>query len=229
MSIRWYGQAAFRLQNEGHTVVIDPFGSMEAAAGRGLRFGYPPIAGVEADLVLVTQEHLDHNGVEVVGGAPQVVRSTAGKFASAVGQVVAVAGEHDPAAGTERGPNTIFVFRLGGVACCHFGDFGQRHLREEQAAAIGRPDLLFLPVGGGPTLDGTRAARIAVDLGVRWVVPMHYRTEAINFLEPVDAFLAALPPERIVRLDSPEFDPGDLPALDGPLAVVPVAPRDGGR
>ncbi len=54
----------------------------------------------------------------------------------AVGEVLGVASEHDEAAGTERGPNTIFVFELDGLRVAHFGDFGQRTLREEQAAAI---------------------------------------------------------------------------------------------
>ena len=123
------------------TVFIDPFGDMSPAASRGLQFDYPPITGVDADLLLVTHEHLDHNGVEAIGGSPVVLRSTAGRLESPIGEVLAVASEHDAAAGTERGPNTIFVFDLDGVRVCHFGDFGQAELRPEQAdgARLGRP------------------------------------------------------------------------------------------
>ena len=98
--------------------------------------------------------------------------------------------EHDEEAGTSRGPNTIFVFTLGGVRVCHFGDFGQTALRPEQREAIGPVDLLFLPVGGGPTIGADQAAEITRTLDPRWVVPMHYRTPAIDFLETADAFLA---------------------------------------
>ena len=83
---------------------IDPFGDMSPLAGRGMQFDYPAIEGVSADLLLVTHEHLDHNAVEVIGGDPTILRSTAGKLESPVGEVVAVASEHDQAAGTERGP-----------------------------------------------------------------------------------------------------------------------------
>lgn len=65
---------------------------------------------------------------------------------------MAVASEHDERAGTERGPDTIFVFSLDGVRVARFGDFGQRELRDEQAEAIGEVDLLFVPAGGGPTI-----------------------------------------------------------------------------
>jgi L-ascorbate metabolism protein UlaG (beta-lactamase superfamily) len=188
MRIRWYGQSAFRLEEGGTTVFVDPFGDMSAAAARGLHFDYPAIEGVRADLLLVTHEHGDHNGVEAIEGEPRTIRSTAGTF----DDVVAIASEHDDAAGTRRGPNTIFRFELGGAAICHFGDFGQAALRPEQRAAIGDVDILFVPVGGGPTIGGERSAQLVRELAPRLVVPMHYRTERLNFLDPPDAFLDAL-------------------------------------
>jgi L-ascorbate metabolism protein UlaG (beta-lactamase superfamily) len=221
MQVEWYGQSAFRLSGGDTTVFIDPFGDVSGLAARGLQFEYPAIAGVDAQLLLVTHEHRDHNGVEAIGGDPAVLRSTAGKLESPIGEVVAVASEHDIAAGTERGPNTIFVFTLDGVRVAHFGDFGQSQLRAEQAEAIGKVDLLFVPVGGGPTIGGEQAAAIAERLGARWIVPMHYRTPRVSFLETADAFLQRVP--NVERLESPVFDTDALPG-GNPLAVVPAAP-----
>jgi L-ascorbate metabolism protein UlaG (beta-lactamase superfamily) len=142
VNIRWYGQSAFLLRGR-QSVFVDPFGVMEGLAARGMRFDYPPVEGVEAELLLVTHEHGDHNAVEVVGGSPQILRSTAGTFDSPVGEVIGVASEHDDAAGTRRGPNAIFCFSLDGLRVCHFGDFGQAELRPEQRRAIGEADVLF--------------------------------------------------------------------------------------
>jgi L-ascorbate metabolism protein UlaG (beta-lactamase superfamily) len=47
-------------------------------------------------------------------------------------------------------------------------------------------------VGSGPTVGGEFAAAIVRALRPRLVVPMHYRTDAVNFLESPDAFLDAL-------------------------------------
>ena len=190
MQVEWYGQSAFRLSDGQSTVFIDPFGDVSPMASHGMQFEYPAIEGVSADLLLVTHEHRDHNGIEAITGDPHVVRSTAGRFETPVGEVVAIASEHDEEAGTSRGPNTIFVFTLDGVRVCHFGDFGQTTLRPEQREAIGPVDLLFLPVGGGPTIGADQAAEITRALEPRWVVPMHYRTPAIDFLDTADAFLA---------------------------------------
>ena len=217
MHVEWYGQSTFRLQAGGVTVVIDPFGDMSAAASRGLQFDYPPLTGLTADLLLVTHEHADHNAVEVVGGDPQIIRSSAGTFASPVGEVVGVASEHDPVAGTQRGANVLYAFDFDGVRVAHLGDLGQSILRGEQAAALGRVDLLFVPVGDGPTIGASLAHEISTTLGARWVVPMHYRTHRTNFLETADAFLDRF---EQVTVPGPSFELSEV--AEG--AVAPAAP-----
>jgi L-ascorbate metabolism protein UlaG (beta-lactamase superfamily) len=222
MHIRWYGQSSFLITGE-RTVFIDPFGAMEGLADRGMQFDYPPIEGAQAELLLVTHEHGDHNAVEVVAGSPVTLRSTAGTLESPLGEVVAVASEHDDAAGTKRGPNTIFCFTLDGLRVCHFGDFGQTELRDEQVRAIGQVDILFLPAGGGPTVGGDSAAAIVRTLRPRLVVPMHYRTPAVNFLEPPDAFLEALG-ARVERLDVSELETDDFLGTAEQPTVALLAP-----
>ncbi|MBV9944513.1 MAG: MBL fold metallo-hydrolase [Solirubrobacterales bacterium] len=222
MRVDWFGQAAFRLSGREGTVFIDPIGDISGLAERGITIDYPPLAGVNADLVLVTHEHADHNGVEMVGGEPAVLRSTAGRLESPIGEVIAIACEHDEAAGTERGPNTIFAFELEGLRLAHFGDFGQRSLRDEQAAALGEVDMVFLPIGAGPTIGCEQAAAIVERLSPRWVVPMHYRTHRVSFLDPPDAFLERMP--HVHRLDEPGFDTETLSSDGHPLVVVPAAP-----
>jgi L-ascorbate metabolism protein UlaG (beta-lactamase superfamily) len=222
MRIQWLGQSAFRLATDDTTIVVDPLGDVAALAARGgLKLEYPAIEGIRADLVLVTHEHADHNGVEKIEGDPVVLRSTAGRLSSPIGDVVAIASEHDDVAGTQRGPNTIFVFELDGTRVAHFGDFGQSALRDAQAEALGAVDLLFVPVGGGATIDAEQAAELVERLGPRWIVPMHYRTHRVDFLDPADAFLQRM--ASVMRLPGSEFDTARLPG-DAPLTVVPAAP-----
>jgi L-ascorbate metabolism protein UlaG (beta-lactamase superfamily) len=200
MRIRWYGQSAFLLAGEQHRVFIDPFGDVGNATpiGSGWSWDYPPIEGVEADVLLVTHDHLDHNAADVIGGDPLVL-SKPGTHESPLGEIVGIASEHDAVAGTERGSNTIFRFELDGAAVAHFGDFGQPALRPEQREALGEVDVLLLPVGGGPTIAPDAAAALVRELRPVLVVAMHYRTPAIGFLNPPDAFLDALgaPVERL--------------------------------
>jgi L-ascorbate metabolism protein UlaG (beta-lactamase superfamily) len=223
MRVDWHGQSAYTLDGEAATVFIDPWGDMSAAAANGITWDYPAIVSPDAtDLLIVTHEHADHNGVEVITGEPTLVRSQAGTHESQVGNVVAIASEHDDVAGTERGPNTIVVFDLDGIRIAHFGDFGQAALRPEQRAHLDGIDLLFIPVGGGFTIGGAQAAEIAKDLAPSWVVPMHYKTPKISFLETEAEFVDAMP--KTQHLDSPSFETGDLEKGDTPLVIVPAAP-----
>jgi L-ascorbate metabolism protein UlaG (beta-lactamase superfamily) len=226
MRVRWYGQSAFLLE-DGARVAIDPFPDIGAQfEQRGIGWRYPRIEGLEADLLLITHEHLDHNGAEVVGGDPQTIRSTAGRFESPVGEVVAVASEHDDEAGTRRGPNTLYRFELGGLAVSHFGDFGQAALRPEQLRALGNVDVLFLPVGGGPTVGGEAAAAVVRALRPRLVVGHHYRTPAVDFLDLPDAFLEALG-VHVERAPENEVDVADLLGTADEPVVLLLAPPMG--
>ena len=211
--VRWYGQSAFLVEGE-QSVFVDPFGDLGSA-----EFRYRPVAGVEADLLLVTHEHRDHNAVETIAGDPVVIRSTAGTFDSPVGEVVAVASEHDDVAGTARGPNGIMCFAVGGLRLCHLGDLGQAALRPEQVAAIGAVDVLFLPAGGGPTIGGEASAEVVRALAPRLVVPMHFRTDAIDFLDPPDAFLEALG-APVARLETNELTVEDALASGEQVALL---------
>ncbi|MBS1878217.1 MAG: MBL fold metallo-hydrolase [Actinobacteria bacterium] len=211
------------MSGEEGTVFLDPFGEMAAARERGLGWRYPPIAAAGVDLLLITHEHSDHNAVEVIAGEPATIRALAGTHESPLGPVVGVASEHDAAAGTKRGPNTIYVFTLDGVRVAHFGDFGQAALRPEQSQAIGTVDLALVPAGGGPTIGGCAAAEIALSLGAKWAVPMHYRTPRIDFLEDEAEFAAAFP--EVMRFEGPSFDTDELEQAEiGAIAVIPAAP-----
>lgn len=221
MRIKWLGHSAFLLSGGSMRVLLDPY--QQPPTERSIRFGYPPIQA-EADLVLISHEHFDHNGADLVDGKPEVLRSRAGTFDSPIGEVVGIASEHDPKAGTQRGANTIFCFTLDDVRCCHLGDFGQSGLRPEQREAVGAVDVLFLPVGAGPTIDGRQAAEVVAQIEPRVVIPMHYATEAVDFLEGPDVFLDAVqgeierPGTNEIELDVPG-DGHDRPrviALDPP-------------
>ena len=198
MRIRWYGQAAFLLTGE-RRVFIDPFHVDEHPVPGKKRFDYPPIAGVEADVLLVTHGTSNHNAVEAVqGGSPHVVRSTAGTFETPIGEVVAVSSEHDPVAGTRKGRNTILRFEAS-TAC---GSATSRNSGRTRCA----------PSSGGRSARSTSCscrsaagrlpaatAEIVRIVKPRLAVAMRYRTTAVDSLDPPAAFLEAFgaPVERI--------------------------------
>jgi L-ascorbate metabolism protein UlaG (beta-lactamase superfamily) len=187
--IKWFGQACFLVTTmAGTNVVIDPF-------GQGL--GYDPPA-IKADVVFVSHEHHDHNAVNVLKGTPKVVSPLAPNAPASYDTLVfgkdtlkceAIPTFHDASGGNERGPNTVRVLETGGIRICHLGDLGNI-LSPAQVKAIGRVDVLMVPVGSVYTIDGEQAQKVVGQLKPRIVVPMHYRTPVLKIgLEQPDKFL----------------------------------------
>lgn len=220
VDITWYGQSGFLIVSPaGVTVLVDPFSE---------QIGLPlPSAKLTVDAVAITHEHADHNNVAgFVEGSPKVIRGLAlegNELAQA--QEVAKVPEfarvqelvkdikistvpsfHDNDGGKKRGKNAIFVFDIAGMRFVHMGDFGQAKVTAEQKKALGKIDVLFVPVGGHYTIDPEQAAAIVKDLKPRRaVLPMHYKLPGLTIAElgPVDPFLAKFPADQVRKVDGP--------------------------
>jgi len=119
---------------------------------------------------------------------------------------------HDKEKGAKRGPNTIFVFAVEGITFCHLGDLGHL-LSDEQIKEIGKVDVLFIPVGGGPTINAEEATEITNKLKPKIAMPMHYRHKRakITWLAPVDGFLKNKEDVKLLKSDTIELRTGELP------------------
>ena len=209
--ITWCGQSCFILESGDFRAVLDPIPPT---------LGYPPLQ-VTADLVTVTHEHGDHNHVAAVGGQPVVLRGLTGGGSGwaiidqQVGpvRVRTVPSYHDDAQGAKRGRNAIFILEWNGLRLVHLGDLG--HLLDEATVrAIGRADVLFIPVGGYFTIDAAQATAVVEQLKPAVVIPMHYRTPAVGNRLPIataEDFLAGKAGVKPLG-STVEVSAGNLPA-----------------
>ncbi|MDD1750557.1 MAG: MBL fold metallo-hydrolase [Methanothrix sp.] len=187
MIVTWLGHSCFLLKSEdGLSLLLDPF--HESDVGYSM-----PIT--EADVVIISHDHMDHNNVDAAGSKAEVIFGP-GDYISLGMDIIGVKSYHDAQRGKLRGTNTIFCFALDGIRVCHLGDLGHT-LTPSQVKAIGPVDLLFVPVGGRYTIDAAGANKVMGQLHPVLTVPMHYRTGALNFeLDPVDDFLKGKGPVK---------------------------------
>ena len=173
MKIIWHGHSCFELVEQDYHIVIDPF----QAGSVGTAF---PDLDLEADEVLVTHEHRDHNGRECV-------RLRSGRTSPFT--ITEFQGAHDFARGRLRGPNTIFLIEANGVSVAHFGDQGGP-LMPDQKKALKDLDAALIPTGGILVWEPDEAVRQCISLQPRVIIPMHYKAEGHSNwrLWPVDHF-----------------------------------------
>ena len=211
MRLTYYGHSSFLLEAaDGSRVIIDPYRT--GAFNGALRYG---AITDTADAVVATHEHDDHGAVDTIPGHPETFVHPS---AATVGawKITGIDVAHDDEGGRSRGKNTVIVLEDGDVRVVHLGDLGHT-LDARTIAAIGRTDVLLIPVGGFFTIDHKQAADVVDSLDPRIVIPMHYKTPKVDFpIADVEPFLAtqvrverktsstieitgaALPAERVV-------------------------------
>jgi len=204
LRIEWHGHSFIVVESaEGVRVAIDPHD------GASLNL---PVHRVEADYVLITHDHFDHNAVEVISGYRGVAKWKTGAFNAAGVRVEGLPSFHDKSGGELRGPNTIYVLEVDNIRVAHLGDLGHP-LTSELAEKLAGVDVLALPVGGIYTIDAYEAREVVEKVGAKLVIPMHYWVPGSTLpLDPLDRFLSIAKARRL-RVDSTaiEFTASELP------------------
>lgn len=184
MEITWYGLSCFRLREGGTIVICDPF---DKSVGITL-------PKVRADIVTISHDQPGHNSVERVQGEPKVLRGP-GEYEIKNVFVTGAVTYHRKATKNADERNVIFFFDFGEFTVGHLGDLGEVPTQTEiEELNLGDVDVLLVPVGGGATLDPTRAVEVIGMMEPKIVIPMHYRHEGLSptlaeSLEPVEKFL----------------------------------------
>lgn len=174
MKIKWYGHASFKITTEkGVRIIIDPYQS--GIFGGAIAYGK---VTDEADIVLTTHDHEDHNYTNDIRGKFKHLNK-AGAYEEKGVKIQAIPSYHDTSKGKERGENLIFIINVDGLTVGHMGDLGHI-LEKDTVKQIGKVDILLLPVGGFYTIDAKEATQTMNDLAPLVTIPMHYRTEKCN-------------------------------------------------
>jgi L-ascorbate metabolism protein UlaG (beta-lactamase superfamily) len=229
MTIRWFGQSFFQVtDSDGRKFAFDP----HAIPAFGRRF-------VEASFVIVSHPHDDHALVEMIDVGEDektkerkviaesdvyrgVIEPKPGKqewkaLAEKRGPIRLrnVATYHDTQNGLQRGKNSAFVVEVDGLTICHLGDLGHE-LTDAQVKAIGKVDVLMIPVGGIYTINGEQAQAVVKQLKPRlFVLPMHYGVPGFDDLAGPEEFLDGL--KNVKKM--PETN-----ELTFPISAKPDAP-----
>jgi len=238
VEIEYIAHACFRLRSPGgKRILIDPYASR-------VWLGYDFPTGLEADAVLITHPHYDHDAGRRIHRdtswmSKLSVHDGPESFDLGDFHITGIAGKHADPWGKEFGQtNTIWTIEVAGLRIAHLGDNGP--LSASNVAELGRIDVLLAPIDAQEhILHFDELASIRTALHPRVLVPMHYRLPDLELndedpkgLGPIDPWLER--EARVRRLDGHlvVFSHKNLSAVDevavfrhSPQVVRPAASK----
>jgi L-ascorbate metabolism protein UlaG (beta-lactamase superfamily) len=210
MEIKYLGHSSFRIKGKKAVVVTDPYDEKV-----GYRF-----PKTTADIVTVSHNHSDHDNIEAIKEAvsrpaPFVVNAP-GEYEISDVSIFGFPASHDATGGKERGQVTIYIIHIDDLVIAHVGDLGATP-SDPVLQELNGVDVLFIPVGGGPTFGPADAVKFISQVEPKIVIPMHYAlpqssAEFKTKLKPVSDFLKEIGKEGIVETDKLTVAKESLPA-----------------
>ena len=173
-----------------------------------------------ASIVTVSYDAPEYNAVEVVQGNYKLVDGPGeyeiqNVFISAT--AVYPAGAKGEEANKQR--NLIFVYEIDDITVCQPGAITQMPT-QSQIEVLGNVDILLVPVGGGPTLNASKASELIGLIQPSIVIPIYYALpNQANGLDPVDKFLKEMGQSQIEPKDRLRIAHSNLP-LETQIVVL---------
>ncbi len=224
ITIEYLGHSSFKISNSETKIIIDPFDPKQTNLKWSMQ---------EADTVLVSHNHSDHNYIQGVKGFENSKLSSGkvgekqflvygpGEYEVNGVQIMGLSSFHDNKKGSERGENTIYIIHIEDFVIAHLGDLGHE-LTEQQYEEVSNANILMVPVGGFYTIDHNMAETIVANVEPNIVIPMHFkdgRDDEVNKnLDEIDKFLTSVSTEDIINDDKLKLKSST--ALDQEKTVV---------
>lgn len=116
--------------------------------------------------------------------------------------------------------NTIYTVSLEGMNICFLGALESKDISPETKEALGDIDILFVPIGGGEVLTAAEGYKLAVSLGAKLIIPMHYSNSESE--AALKAFLKE-GGEKMEPVDKLTLKKKDLEGKEGDIVVLQMA------
>lgn len=218
MYLYFLGNSCFKIQTNDKetTVLLDPF---DGTAGT--------LSKQTADVIVCSSDRSDHGYSDIVkrvsDTSPFVINNP-GEYDVRGISIQAVSVKQD-APDTKSGFEYVTLYSIGieGVFVGHVGALN-RSLKEAELDALGRIDVLLLPVGGGHVLSPKAAVETLSQLEPRMVIPCHYATKESNLeLGTLQGFLKESGMKTDEAIDKLKITKKELPADDMKCIVLNIA------
>lgn len=215
MELTYIGHSCFKMKSKDSSIIIDPYDP---------KFTGLKLPKLDANILIITHEHLDHNYREGVSNFTHIIEAP-GEYEISGIFINGISTFHDDKKGVERGKNTIYCIELEDMTVLHLGDLGHE-LSEQTIEKLPIVDILLIPVGGGFTIDAKTASKVISSLEPKIVIPMHYKSnqnpDISDSLAPLEKFLDEMGGDKdATKVDKLKVSKRDLEEETKVIVLLP--------
>ena len=207
MIVTYQGIEFFKMQLGDMVLAFNPVS--KESTFKTPRFG--------ADIALITTNHPDLNGQEVVsiGDKKPFILSGPGEYE--VSSLFIKGFQSKSEYGGDK-INTVYSLSLDNINICFLGALSTSDLSPEIKGNVGDIDILFVPIGGQGVLNAAEAYKLAVKLEPRVIIPMHYGH--VGDKEALKVFLKEGGVESLKPIDKLTVKRKDLDGKEAEIIVL---------
>jgi hypothetical protein len=205
MIVTYFGKQFFKISQGEMVVAFNPVGK-SSKSGISAHFG--------ADIALSTVNHSDYNGFEQLSHGDRTPFIIDGPGDYEIKEIF-IKGILSPAQFSgKKYINTIYTLTIDGISIAFLGALCSTDLSKEALEAVGNPDILFIPVGGGDMLTPSAAAKLASTLEPKIIIPMDYESSSLK------SFLKEAGEGSVEAVDKLTLKRKDLDGKEGEVVVL---------
>ena len=203
MVITHHGGQSFKVSFGNTTLAFDPVSKQSKLAST--KFG--------SDVAFISMNHPDFNGSDQVAHSSKQPFVVAGPGEYEIGDVVARGyGVKTTYDGVER-YSTIYQVKLEDMNLVFLGALSSPEIDPKILGELGDVDVLFIPIGGADVLEVPQAAKLAIKLEAKLILPMHYDKTALSvFLKEMGSDVTPVDKLMLKKRDVNEME-GDVVVL----------------
>lgn len=203
MVITHHGGQSFKVSFGNTTLAFDPISKSSKLAST--KFG--------SDVAFISMNHPNFNGSDQVAHSSKQPFVVAGPGEYEIGDVTARGyGVKTTYDGVER-YNTVYQVKLEDMNLVFLGALSSPEIDPKILGELGDVDVLFVPIGGGDVLEVPQAAKLALKLEAKLIIPMHYDKAALGaFLKEMGTDVTPVEKVTLKKKDVNEME-GDVVVL----------------
>lgn len=196
--------ACIRAQAGDTTLVFSPV-SKKSKNFKPTNFG--------ADVAFISLNHPDMNGAEEASRGDKKPFVIFGPGEYEVKEMTAAAFPSKSKHGGEEKVNTVYALTFDGMSVLYLGALSDSNLPKE-VFEMDSPDILITPIGGEGTLGPAEAAKLAVKLEAKIIIPLLYDEKTLK------QFLKEAGDEGVKSVEKLTIKSRDLAGKEGDVVVL---------